>query len=250
MRIVTQFFAGAALIALSACSIPTAEVQAGFAQLSIEGNVGYVEGATNATIEQDAESAFGLGDKQGSPYVRGQIDFGMPRLTVSAFTFEDEGEGVLTADFGSLTTGVGVNSSVDMQALKAAYSLDLGIGPVSVSPGLAVDYFDLTIEASNGLISEQLDLNGPLPLLFLRTELDFGTIGAFVEAGYITADIDDVDGEMLDLEAQLIYRPWSMLELFAGYRLMHLAVEGEIDGDSTDTDLTISGLVFGGGLKF
>ena len=55
---------------------------------------------------------------------------------------------------------------------------------------------------------------------------------------------------MLDVEAQLVYRPWSALELFAGYRLMHLELDGVIDNDTVDSDLTISGLIFGGGLKF
>ena len=250
MRNCTPILAGLLLLALPACSLPTAEVQAGLALLSIDGDVGYVEGSSNASIDQDAESACGLGGTKGAPYIRGQLDLGMPVITVSAFSFEDEGQGVLDADFGSLSTGLAVNSTLEMQALKAAISFDIGLGPVSISPGIAVDYFDLSIEATNGLTTEQVDLNGPLPLGFLRATVDFGTLGAFVEAGYVAADVDEVEGEMLDVEAQLVYRPWSALELFAGYRLMHLELDGVIDNDTVDSDLTISGLIFGGGLKF
>ncbi len=232
-----------------ACSVPTVAVQAGFAQLSLDGDIGYVQNTETVSIGQDAK-AFGLGDKQGSPYVRGQVDFGMPVLTVSGFSFEDEGQGTLGADFGNLTQGVAVNSTLEMQALKLSYAFDIGFGPVAISPGFAVDYFDLSIEATNGLITEQVDLNGPFPLLFLRATVDFGTVGAFVEAGYLGADVDDVDGALLDIEAQLLVRPWSALELFVGYRYLQLQLDGLIDDDSFDTDLIISGLIFGGGLKF
>jgi len=236
-------------MALPACSIPTAQVQAGFAQLSLDGDIGYVQ-SPGIAVDQDAKSAFGLGDEQGSPYIRGQLDFGVPVLTVSGFSFEDEGQGRLAANFGNLSGTALVNSTLEMQALKASYVFDIGFGPVAISPGIAVDYFDLSIEATNGLITEQVDLNGPLPLAFLRATVDFGTVGAFVEAGYIAADIDGVDGKLLDIEAQLVVRPWSALELFVGYRHLQLQLDGMIDNDSFDTDLTISGLIFGGGLRF
>lgn len=250
MRTPTLMLASVALMAMTACSLPTANVQAGFANLSLDGNVGYVTGAATTSIDQDVESAFGLGDEQGSPVVRGQIDFGVPVLTVSGFQFEDEGQGTLNATFGSLTAGVLVDSTVDLQTARASYAFDIGIGPVSISPGIAVDYFDLSIKATNGLITEEVDLNGPLPLGFLRAQVDFGKVGAFVEAGYISADVDDVDGELLDIEAQLYVRPWSVLELFVGYRHLEMDLEGTIDDDSFDTDLTVSGLMFGGGVTF
>jgi len=238
------------MMAMTACTLPTANVQAGFAQLSLEGDVGYQSGAAPAGIDQDAREAFGFGDDQGSPVVRAQVDFGVPVLTVSGFTFEDEGQGTLNADFGNLTSGIDVNSTLDLQALRASYAFDIGIGPVSISPGLAVDYFDLSILATNGLLTEQVDLNGPLPLAFLRASVDFGMVGAFVEAGYIGADIDDVEGELLDIEAQVVVRPFSVLELYAGYRHLELGLDGLIDDDTFDTDITISGLVFGGGVIF
>jgi hypothetical protein len=250
MRTRTLLLASLVLMTVPACSVPTVAVQAGFAQLSLDGDIGYVQNTETVSIGQDAK-AFGLGDKQGSPYVRGQVDFGMPVLTVSGFSFEDEGQGRLGATgFGRLKPLGAVNSTLEMQALKLSYAFDIGFGPVAISPGFAVDYFDLSIEATNGLITERVDLNSPFPLLFLRATVDFGTVGAFVEAGYLGADIDDVDGTLLDIEAQLLVRPWSALELFVGYRYLQLQLDVSIDDDSFDTDLTISGLIFGGGLKF
>jgi len=246
--------ASLALMALPACSIPTLEVQAGYAHLSLDGDIGYSNGNTVA-VEQDFESVFGLGDSQGSPYGRAQIDFGVPVLTVSAFSFEDKGRGVLLSDFGNipaLAGGVPVQSELDMMNAKVSLAFEIGIGPVSISPGLAIDYFDLQIDVTDALsiASEQVDVSGPLPLAFLRADVDLGIVSAFAEAGYMSADIDDVDGELLDIEAQLVLHPAPLVELFVGYRYWNIALDGIIDNNTIDTDIKVSGLIFGGGIRF
>jgi len=242
------------LMALPACTIPTLEVQAGYAALSVDGDVGYSNGAMSA-IEQDTRSAFGLGDTQGSPYGRAQIDFGVPVLTVSAFNFEDEGRGSLGSDFGNIPAvggGVPVQSQFEMFNAKVSYAFDIGIGPVSISPGIAIDYFDLQMNVQDAFLiaREQVDISGPLPLAFLRAGVDLGVVSAFAEAGYIAADVDDVAGELLDIEAQIVLHPAALVELFVGYRYVNLKLDGTIDSDTIDSDLTISGLMFGGGIRF
>lgn len=239
---------------LPSCLLPSFEVQAGYAELSVDGDIGYRSGS-GAAIQQDTQSAFGLGDDQGSPYVRAQLDFGVPVLTVSGFTFEDEGRGRLEAQFGdnpALQAGAPVQSAFEMNNAKASYTFDIGLGPVSISPGIGVDYFDLLINVQDafGIATEQVDLTGPLPLLLLRAEVDLSIVSAFVEAGYVAADVDDVDGELFDIEAQLAFRPTPLIDLFVGYRHVQLAVDGQIDGDQFDTDITISGLMVGGGVRF
>ncbi|HEX6813822.1 MAG TPA: hypothetical protein VF384_19530 [Planctomycetota bacterium] len=64
------------------------------------------------------------------------------------------------------------------------------------------------------------------------------------------ADIDEVDGELLDIEAMVTVHATSMLDLFVGYRLHALDADGLIDNDTFVTDTTISGFVIGGGLRF
>jgi hypothetical protein len=246
--------ASLALMALPACSIPTLEVQAGYAHLSLDGDIGYSNGNPVA-VEQDFESVFGLGDSQGSPYGRAQIDFGVPVLTVSAFSFEDKGSGDLQSNFGNIPAvagGVPVQSELDMMNAKVSLAFEIGIGPVSISPGLAIDYFDLQIDVTEDVSfeSEQVDVSGPLPLAFLRADVDLGIVSAFAEAGYMSADIDDVDGELLDIEAQLVLHPAPLVELFVGYRYWNIALDGIIDNNTIDTDIKVSGLIFGGGIRF
>jgi len=241
---------------LPACFGFGAEVQAGYAQLSLDGDIGYVTGTSpSGNIQQDAESAFGLGDDQGSPYARAMLDLGVPQLSISAFQFEDDGEGRLESDFGSIPNVVGglpVRSNLDLFNAKAALAFEIPIGPVSIAPGIAVDYFDLSIDVVDAfsIASESVELNAPLPLAFLRAEVDLGIFSAVAEAGYISADIDDVEGEVLDLEAQLVLHPTPLIELFVGYRSLDMQFDGEIDGDTFDTDIQISGFMIGGGLGF
>ncbi|MCK5944993.1 MAG: hypothetical protein KAI24_23600 [Planctomycetes bacterium] len=239
---------------LPACFQFEIQAQAGYAQLALDGDIGYQNGAQSGDIDQDIESAFGLGDDQGSPYVRAKLDFGVPNLSVSAFTFEDEGEGTLEANFGNVPQNVPVRSQFDLSNAKAAYAFEIPIVPgiASISPGIAIDYFDLAIDVRDafGISQENVELAGPLPLAFVRGEVDLGIVSAVVEGGYITADIDDVEGEVLDLEAQLLLHPTDLIEIFVGYRSLNLDLNGMVDGDTFDTDITLSGFMIGGGFRF
>ena len=84
----------------------------------------------------------------------------------------------------------------------------------------------------------------------MRGEVDLGIVSAVVEGGYITADVDDVEGEVLDIEAQLVLHPTDLIEVFVGYRSLELQFDGDIDGDTFDTDIQISGFLVGGGIRF
>ena len=245
--------AGLCLATLPACFQFEVQAQAGYAELSLDGDVGYLNGSTGTATQQTVDSAFGLGDDQGSPFARVELDTGVPVISVSAFIFEDEGNGQLNADFGDLVAGLPVSTEFELTNIKGAYAFEIPLGPVSISPGIAVDYFDLTINARDrigGGASQDLEIAGPLPLAFLRAEVDLDVVRLVAEGGYMEADIDDVDGSLLDIEAMLLINPVSALELFVGYRHLEIEVDGIVDDDTVDTDITVSGLVLGGGLRF
>ena len=238
---------------LPACFQFDVEAQAGYAQLALDGDLGYANGTNpQAAVRQDIGSALGLGDDQGSPFVRAKIDTGVPVLSVSAFQFRDEGTGTLSAPFGDVTPIAPVRSEFDLLDVKAAYAFEIPIGPVSLSPGVAVEYVDLDIRVRDliGIASERVELQAPLPMLFLRGEVEVGPVGAVAEVAYAGASVDGVDASLLDVEALLLVHPTSMLELFVGYRYLQLQVDGEIDGDSYDSDLRLGGLMVGGGVRF
>ncbi|MFO1032109.1 MAG: hypothetical protein U1F60_13610 [Planctomycetota bacterium] len=249
------FLALAATLVLPSCFQLALSGNVGYAQLGVSGDVGYVSGTGSTAIRQDVESAFGLGDKQGAPYGRVALDTGVQVLSVSAFTFSESGRGNLQADFGdivSLPGGVPVQTSLDLTNIKAAYALQISLGPVAISPGIAADYFDLDLQVRDtiGIATEDVQLNGPLPLAFVRGEVDLGVVSAIAEVGYMEAKIDQVSGSLLDVEAMLQYHPTPLLSVFAGYRGLNLQLDGQIDGDTIDADLTISGFILGGGVRF
>lgn len=248
MRILS-LVAAAALCIVSACSTPGAAVQVGYAQLSLDGDIGYA--TTGVAISQDIESGFGLGDDQGTPYGRAVLDLGTPVLAVSGFLFEDEGTGQLQANFGDIAATTSVRSEFTMANAKGSLAFEIALGPVSLSPGIAVDYFDLDINVSDtfGAIQESVEVAGPVPMGFLRAEASLGTVALVAEVGYMEIDIDDVTASLLDVEALVEIRPTPLLHLFAGYRHLGLAIDGLIDGDAFDTEITLSGFVIGGGLR-
>lgn len=251
--------AGLCLATLPSCFQFEVAAQAGYAELALDGDIGYLNGTSGLAVTQDISTAFGLGDDQGTPIVRAEIDTGVPVISVSAFIFEDEGQGVLTSDFGDIglptgVTSLAVNTDFELTSIKVAYTFDIPIVPgiASIQPGLAVNYFDLFIDAraQAGFAQQTVDLAGPLPLAYLRGEVDLGIVSMTAEAGYFEVDVDDVSGSLLDVEAQLAVHPTSLLELFVGYRLLDFEVDGEVDNDTIDTAFTLEGLMVGGGLRF
>ncbi|MFY9344873.1 MAG: hypothetical protein WAT39_20435 [Planctomycetota bacterium] len=249
--------AAAVLSTLPACFQFEITAQAAYAQMSIDGDLGYVQGsgANPATIQQDVKSAFGLGDDQGIPYGRLTIDTGVPVIAVSGFVLEDEGTGVLQASFGDsglLNAGAPVRSEFTMANAKISYAFEIPIGPVSFMPGLAVDYIDLDVEIADliGITTERVQLQAPIPLGFARLEVDLKWFSAVAEVGYLEVDVEDVNTSLLDIEALLMFHPTSLLNLFAGYRSIEFEGDGIIDNDSFATDLQISGFMVGGGLRF
>ena len=241
------------LFGLVACATPQFTGQVAYAQLSLDGDLGYATAGSSApAVKQDIESAFGLGDDQGTPYARLQLDVGVPVFAVSGFMFEDDGTGQLQADFGDVNAGLGVNSEFEMFNAKASMAFQIEIGPVSLSPGLAIDYCDLQMDVRDVFNTQQesVDVAGPVPLGFLRAEAKVWLLAFIAEAGYMEIDIDDADGKLLDVEAMIEVRPTGVLNVFVGYRHLNLQVDGEVDGDAFDADITLSGLLIGGGVRF
>lgn len=238
----------------SSCSMGFT-AQAGYAQLAIDGDIALsaTSGGLGGTVSQDLESAFGLGDPRGSPYLRAEADLGVPMLVASLVSFEESGQGTLEANFGGINVGTDVRSELRFTNLKAGLLFDIDLGPVSIAPGLGIDVFDLDLRVADtgGFASERIDVTAPLPMVFLRAQLDLDVVALVVEAGAIRVwQIDGVEGDFWDLEVLLEGRLAGPLHLFAGYRLMMIDAEGTVDGQDFTADLRISGWMIGGGIRF
>jgi hypothetical protein len=229
--------------------------QTGYAQMAVDGNIALspTGGSGSPIIDQDFNSAFGLGDDQSSPYARVQLDLGVPVLTVSGFTFEENGSGTLNAQFGNITAGTDVDSKLRFSNLKASLAFQFDLGPVAVAPGIAVDLFDLQlhIQDTAGFANEDIDVIAPVPLAFLRGEVDLAVVAAVAEIGYVDIpDLNGIAGRFWDAELTAEVRPAPMFHLFAGYRALHLDSHGTIDDQDFAANMDVSGWVAGGGIRF
>jgi hypothetical protein len=245
----------AALLLLGSCAPLQFAGDAGYMQMAVDGELALdaTSGGGAGNLLQDVDVAFGLGDDRGSPYGRLLFDLGVPVLSVSAFAFSERGQGTLQADFGAIAAGTDVATDLDLWSVKSALAFEIDLGRVQLSPGVAAEYLDIDMLVRDdlGLTTEDLELQAPVPLLFLRGELDLDGLGVVAEIGYVDVpEIDDVEGSLLDLEALLEARLGGHVHLFAGYRYLDLDLDGSVDGQDFAADLVLSGWILGGGVRF
>jgi hypothetical protein len=248
------------LAVLPSCSAPGIEVDVGFMQTQLSGDITFDDLADTLDVGAvDVEQDLGLNDPSNSFYGRAEIDLTFPHITVSGFQYDEVGTGVLSAGFGGINANVPVRSEVEASNVKAALTFDFDIGPVRISPGAALSVldFNLTVTDITGIGSlvgapeqETFDEVLPIPLAFVQTEVDLGIASATVDVGAIDVEVQDVDGTFVDVEALLKIHPWDHTSFFVGYRLISADVDGSFDDERFTGDLALQGWMIGGGLKF
>ena len=241
-----------AILTCAACSLPGASAHVGYTMMAMEGDVGLSAMAGTGATEQGIDG-MGFGSEQGSPYARVQLDLGTPVLTATGFTFQEEASGSLSAPYGSLPAGTAVRSKVSFTNVKGSLAFEFPLGPLSVSPGLAVELFDLDVVVRDevGIAEETIDWVVPVPMGFLRAQADLWFLTAVAELGYITIpEIQDVEGTFWDADLYVAYRPTPLVEIFAGYRQIRLDGDGEADDRDFAIDLDVAGWMVGGGVSF
>lgn len=248
--------AGLAL-ALPACSTGLGiHVDAGYTELELTGDIGLSPTVGSTVLPQriDVQDGFGLSEKMNSPYGRIELQALIARLQVSGFQIDQTGRGTLAVQFGDIPVSTPVETTLDMTNIKAELLFDLiDIGPVRISPGIGVDYFDLQLSTRSLAVTtlrESIDAQAPVPMLFVQAELDLGVFDLVADVGGMKADVDDANGTAIDVEILARIRPLDHVEIFAGYRHIILDVEGKADGQDYLSDLQLSGFMVGGGIYF
>lgn len=239
-------------MAFVACAPVQVATQAGYARLSVRGDLALADGVASTT-EQSLRSAFGLGDARGAPFVRGQVDLGPLAVSASLMSLQESGAGVLSSDFGGLPAGTPVASDLDVAIGKLTGAFAIDLGPVTLSPGLQLDVFDLDFTARELVLGnrEEIDELLALPLLFCRAEAELGGLRGSAEVGYLEIpSLDGNRGRFLDAEVALRWEVGSALDLVAGYRHLGIDAKGVSGEDTIVVDLVLSGWFVGGGLRF
>lgn len=243
------------LILMSAgCSVGVTG-QAGYSLLELGGDLALQRSGGAVTGSQSIGEAFGLGDSQGAPYVRGQLDAGGPVLTGSALWLQQGGRGVLSDGFGDLASGAQADADLDLGVFKVSAAYDLDLGLVKVAPGVMCDVVALDFTARDvvGGFEEDIDELVFAPMPFVRAEAGFGPVRAVGEIGYVDfSGLGDLDGSFLDAEVLVEWHPVPLpfAHLFVGYRHVDLAGSGDASGDRFAADLQLQGWTIGGGVRF
>ena len=249
--------------ALPACYQLEVTAHAGAAQIGLSGDLGYFESQPTGSSStfppptQDIDSAFGIGNSQTAPYGLVSIDTGVPVLTVSAFSYKTSGEGDLAVGFGGIQPSGGasvpVSSDFEVLDIKTTYCFEVPIGPVTIGPGIGLDYLDMKLRVVNQLDPAEVqtaNLSVPVPFVLLRGEVDLKWFDLVAEVGYMSADVEDLEARLVDIEAMAIFRPAHWVHLFVGYRQLVLDAKGYVDDDYVDADVTLQGPMIGGGFRF
>lgn len=242
------------LLGLPSCTDLEFRAYAGYMQAELSGDVGLASsGAPNIVSSTiDIDDSLGLED-EGSVYARVEAEAGIVRVTASAFQYDSTQLGTLQADFGNIPAGITVDTDLELNVLKGAVTFDvIDFGFLRVSPGIAVDYFDvdMTVTAVGIGIAEDLDIDVPVPMPFVEVEGAVGPVALTVGGGGMQVDYSDVEGTYWDVEGLLRFSPVDHFELFAGYRWIDVDGGGTADGQDYDTNLTLQGWFVGAGLVF
>ena len=232
---------------LGACAArpPAVTAAIGYTRLAVRGELALDGDA------QDVGGAFGLGAQRSSPYVRADVDCGVPRFAVSGFWIHEQGDGVLAAPFGGLPAGTAVATDLDLGNAKLAAVLATQLGPVTVAPGVAVDVFAIDFRASSSPGNrEEVDEVVAVPLPMLRLEAEAGPLALRAELAWLDAHALGVDARFADAEAALAWRLGRSGGLLAGYRLLIADAEGDSATDAIGIDLAVRGWFVGGAVSF
>lgn len=242
---------------LPACDvIPSGDARLGWIPGKLSGDIALdsTGGGNNLeAVRTDVNDDLGLG-RAGSATLGVDLKTPIGRVSASYLRYSDHATGSLTRAFGDIPPGTNVETTIDFDNLKAFWSFDLFDTELfRIAPGIGADLFllDARVRSITALSAfENLEVDIPMPMLFLEGEVDLGDVQGELELGGTSLDVGSFDGTFIDLDARVRYTGFGALELFGGYRWISIDADGTADGQRFDANLELEGFYFGGGVHF
>lgn len=249
----TRSLAFLASLALSACALPSLEVQPRYGRLDISGSAGVSSGGSSASA--DVEQA-GLEDDTS---LSGRVDlkFGAPHLLFLGQSPSYDGSGTLDATLSdgtnTINAGAAVDSALDLKLYDLALMFDLAPGDtLELALGFGAAYLDVDMrfeEVGTGTtIDEQEQL--PIPLVCGLASVWVGP----VELNGFLGGMDlSYDGDSITYLDADLYARWKLFggsellraSLVVGYRMTDFELEYDDGSNQVRSDLTIAGPYIG-----
>lgn len=245
-----------ALLPLAACapSAFRADIGAIFPHVSGGTSLQNSSGTNSlSAVQNNLRNSLDVGESQAQPYLRAEADWGRHRVRLHGFGYDESGTAQLDRDFGDLPAGTMANTSLEYLSIVGSWSYDLmPTETLFLGPGVQVGIYSLDVSASATSPAgfETVDTDLVAPQLFLEAGVDLGLISADANLGFMSAHLGDAAGRYVDAELMVRAKPIERFELFVGYRYTVLDADGVASGRDFDADVTVSGLLFGGGVRF
>lgn len=283
MRPIPRLATGLGIASVGLCLFPSCSIPGGAAWSDLHVN-GFASAfpaeleGTARDIQVDNTIGAGLafdGDLDVSPNRETAFLYGVRggfapfELIVSEFGYDGTSSGLATGGvtfLGNtlpLSETLATDVALDMNITKLMLGIDFVNTPVARVGFLAgVDFFtfdrfaataaeDKSVlgttvinrgDTQNILINE----DAPVPIVGLRgdVQLPFGVrLGGEITG--LSADFDDADIKLTDIDLNANYEPWDNVELVVGYRMIDVSIDGEISGTALDAELDLTGPYFG-----
>lgn len=242
------------LVALAACAPQTYRIDAGALFAQVDGRIALQNAGGSLVLGQemnDFDDQLGLGDVEGSPYLRLQWDHELHRVRVHGFGVDAEGGGVLAGDYGGIVAGSQVTTAMEFFAGGVSYDIEVwGNRNVRLAVGAQLGVYALDVAVRSGVGREEVQTELIAPMPFASLETYFGPVTFGASAGLIGGDLRDADGRYLDAEGFARVQVTDEIELIGGYRYLVLDANGMATSRDFDADLAVQGVFFGGGIRF
>lgn len=238
-------------------SDPLVRVDAALFTPAFHGDVGLESTTTTDVTKVGITSDLNLGDTDHVPYLRGELDLGPFNVSMSGFKTSQEGTGTVTADFGDITAGSTVDTSIDLMLLEGRAVWDfVDMDMVKLGIGLAAEWVDFQLDMDEQAfgLTESIDVSQVVPLVaahgaFAIDLPHFPPVRLDLNAAGITLNYADLDGTMFDVDAML-RADFDHVGCFVGYRYVLIQSDGSVDDQAIDADVALSGWLAGLSVRF
>lgn len=237
-----------------ACAGQTWQADVGpmFARMRGEIALQNTAGTVPASNSQNSLSGnMSLGDTEVSPYLRFETNVDKHRVRLSGFYVDAEGSGTLNGDFGDITSGTQVRTTLDFFGIDGTYGYQvLREQHYRVAVGGKLGFYSLDVAARSTGAREEVITEVIVPMPWVEAELMWEDLTLGANAGIMAGDLGDANGRYWDLEG---YGKWQVTEQFdaqVGYRYLLLDGYGRASSRDFDADIDVQGLYISAGVRF
>lgn len=216
-------------------------------EIALQNSGGTLELGNN----QHTLGALGLDSTEASPYLKYETVHDAHHFRANGFKLDSEGSGTLGSDFGDITIGSAVQSSLDFTAVAGVYVYDLlRDDQFRIGIGGQLAYYQLDVTARSGGSHESVTTDVIVPMPCVEANWYLGNFTLFGSGAVMGADLGDASGRYIDLEGSLRWKVLPEFDLFGGYRYVLMDAYGEASSRDFDADVEVSGWFLGGAIHF